>query len=261
MKEPADILGRARVASPCGVSWDSMEGGGRVRLCRLCGLNVYDISELNATEAEALLLKTEGRLCGRLTRRADGTVLTKDCPVGLRALRRRAARAAGVAFAALLSLCSLALGQTKAEKLSCGRCGEVTVERKQTTSETASLSGVVVDPNGAVVAGGDVVLRNEATKKEFRAQTSDEGRFSFARLPAGAYTFEVSWPGFKPLSVKRLKVGAGEDVSVRASLVVAEETMGIILTTSDAAPPDFEGGGGKKVLLGRVLTDPPLPPR
>ena len=46
MKEPSDVLGRMRVASPCGVSWDSMDGDGRVRFCRLCSLNVYDLSEM-----------------------------------------------------------------------------------------------------------------------------------------------------------------------------------------------------------------------
>jgi hypothetical protein len=43
------------------------------------------------TEAEAneLLAHRGERLCGRIYRRADGTILTRDCPIGLRALRRR----------------------------------------------------------------------------------------------------------------------------------------------------------------------------
>ena len=63
-----------------------MSGDDRVRFCDLCNLHVYDISRLSRKEAEALITKTEGRICARVYRRTDGTVITKDCPVGLRAM-------------------------------------------------------------------------------------------------------------------------------------------------------------------------------
>jgi len=94
-------LNQIRVASPCPVSWEQMTGDNRVRFCGECQLNVYNFAELTRTEAENLLGATEGRICGRLYRRADGTIITKDCPVGLRAVRRRMAKAATAAFAAL----------------------------------------------------------------------------------------------------------------------------------------------------------------
>ena len=40
----------------------------------------------------SLVFNHEGRLCLRFFRRVDGTILTSDCPVGLQAIRRRAAR-------------------------------------------------------------------------------------------------------------------------------------------------------------------------
>jgi hypothetical protein len=46
----------------------------------------------------------EGRLCARIYRRSDGTVLTSDCPVGVAAIRARAVQAAGRAAAALVLL-------------------------------------------------------------------------------------------------------------------------------------------------------------
>lgn len=265
MTEPKDILGRMRVASPCAVSWDAMEGDGRVRFCGLCSLNVYDLSELTRAEVEALVLKTEGRLCGRLTRRADGTVLTKDCPVGVRALRWRATRAAGAAFAALLSLCSFAFAQTKTQKLSCERGGEVKVERgiaksEAAKSETASLSGVVRDSLEGFIPGAEVVLTDEATKKEFVAMASDEGKFSLAQLPAGKYTLRVNSPGFMSLAIEHFEVGAGEELTVTASLAVGQTLSGIVYVTPPP-PPDFEHGGGKAVFRGKMLTDLPLPPK
>jgi hypothetical protein len=93
-----------------------MTGGDRVRSCAQCQLNVYNFAELTRTEAEDLLRTAEGRICGRLYRRSDGTVITKDCPVGLRAARRRAAKVATAAFATVVSLCSGAFGQRQSDK-------------------------------------------------------------------------------------------------------------------------------------------------
>jgi len=55
-------------------------------------LNVYNLSAMSKFEAESLIARTEGRLCVRFYRRKDGSVLTDNCPVGLRALKRRAFR-------------------------------------------------------------------------------------------------------------------------------------------------------------------------
>lgn len=58
---------------------------------------------MSKEEAEALLVYREGRLCVRYYRRADGSILTKNCPIGLRTLARRASRAAGALLSAVLS--------------------------------------------------------------------------------------------------------------------------------------------------------------
>ena len=93
------------VASPCSVPWDSMTGDEQVRHCDQCDLNVYNLSEMARDEAEQLVFQHEGRLCVGFFRRADGTVITKDCPVGARALRRKLARlvASVAAIVALLA--------------------------------------------------------------------------------------------------------------------------------------------------------------
>jgi hypothetical protein len=75
-----------QVATPCSASWDAMRGNARSRFCRDCGLRVYDLSGMSRPEAEDLVRRTEGRLCVSFYRRQDGTILTKDCPIGLRAM-------------------------------------------------------------------------------------------------------------------------------------------------------------------------------
>lgn len=105
MSVSLDILNNVRVASPCTVPWEQMTGDDRLRHCGQCNLNVYNFSAMTAQEVVDLIQQKEGRLCGRFFRRADGTMITSDCPVGLAAtLRRRIASiAARVAVAILFA--------------------------------------------------------------------------------------------------------------------------------------------------------------
>jgi len=77
-------LGVVRVASPCRQQWSRMIGDERRRFCAACKLNVYDLSALTSDQARALVKNAEGRLCVRFWSRADGTVITRDCPIGAR---------------------------------------------------------------------------------------------------------------------------------------------------------------------------------
>jgi hypothetical protein len=96
------LLDDVRVASPCNASWDAMTGDERVRFCGDCKKNVYNLSAMARDEAERLLAEREGSICIRLYRRADDTVITADCPVGLRKKRVRRA-AISVAGAGVLA--------------------------------------------------------------------------------------------------------------------------------------------------------------
>jgi hypothetical protein len=105
------------IANPCPASWDKMRGDDRVRFCDQCQLNVYNISAMPREEAIQLLARrgeTRGRLCVRLYKRADGTVITADCGGGLRAAAKRAAKLAGTAAALVLgaALTPILLGAT-----------------------------------------------------------------------------------------------------------------------------------------------------
>jgi hypothetical protein len=92
MRRFSSPLANVSVAAPCPADWDSMIGGDRVRFCSQCQLNVYNLSTMSKFEAEFLIARTAGRLCVRFYRRKDGSILTDNCPVGLRALKRRVLR-------------------------------------------------------------------------------------------------------------------------------------------------------------------------
>jgi hypothetical protein len=100
------LLERVEIASPCKADWSKMTGDERVRFCGLCRLNVYNLSGMKRAEAEELLKKSEGKVCVRLWKRADGTVLTQDCPFAVKVARRvkRVAIVAASALAAAIGI-------------------------------------------------------------------------------------------------------------------------------------------------------------
>ncbi len=106
-----------RIATPCAADWNDMKGDEFVRFCGRCEKNVYDLSALSRLEAEQLVAEKEGRMCVRFYQRADGTVLTNDCPVGVRRERLRQRiwnRIAGAATSATL-LVGLWSGRARAD--------------------------------------------------------------------------------------------------------------------------------------------------
>ena len=86
MSSPLDTIA---IAAPCSANWNEMAGDDRKRACSLCKKDVYNISAMSRTEAEQLIRSTEGEICIRLYKRNDGTVIVDNCPVGLRAIRKR----------------------------------------------------------------------------------------------------------------------------------------------------------------------------
>ena len=92
-QKDTSYLDRLFIAAPCPVTWNSMQGGERVRDCSLCSRKVYNLSDMTKKEAEDFI-KTNGvNQCMTFYRRADGTIMTDNCPVGLRKLRNSLKRA------------------------------------------------------------------------------------------------------------------------------------------------------------------------
>jgi hypothetical protein len=103
MKRFNSPLDNVRVAAPCNVDWDSMYGNERVRFCGQCKLNVYNLSDMTKSEAEDLVTRADGRLCIRYYMRADGSIITNNCPVGLWRIKRRLSRVATAIGSAVVS--------------------------------------------------------------------------------------------------------------------------------------------------------------
>ena len=224
MRTKAISLEQIQVAKPCPTSWEEMTGNDSVRFCSLCQLNVYNLSALTKVEAEKLITQTEGRLCVKFYQRADGTVLTQDCPVGLRAFRKRVSRITATAFSTLLSLFTgNSIDRTTffAQDLQLDQSKPI-IKRTDSLFTTSSIEGSVTDAFQSVIYRAQVTLTNQQTKRELFANTSEMGRFGFYGLEPGEYTIKVSYPGFKLFTYSGVKIEANEILDIGLKLDVGQ---------------------------------------
>lgn len=110
---------KIKIASPCPARWEDMGGDDRVRFCDRCRKNVYNLSAMTAHEAQELMTEKSGNLCARVYQRADGMVLTEDCPVGVARYWRKMKTAVAGCVATVLfvttSFVALGRGRTDAD--------------------------------------------------------------------------------------------------------------------------------------------------
>jgi hypothetical protein len=203
----SDLLQNIRIASPCSADWNTMIGDDWVRHCSQCNLNVYNLSAMSGREAEELVSKREGRICVRFYRRKDGTVLTENCPVGLKVVLRRVSRIAGIALSAAMSAVSV-VAQTE------------TFVQGEVVQNEASLELFVVDVQGAVCNSAKVQLKSESNQHVITATTNDQGRLRLSHLRPGTYALTVTFPGFLPYE-QRVTVAERQATVLKATLQVS----------------------------------------
>lgn len=89
----------------------------------------------------------------------------------------------------------------------------------QAQATTGIIRGVVVDPNGAPVAGAQVVFHETQTNFE-RTLTADAGgNFAGSLLPLGIYTVTARGIGFNPVTQRGIVLKVGQSVDLRLSLL------------------------------------------
>ncbi len=94
-------------------------------------------------------------------------------------------------------------------------------------AQTTELTGVLTDPQGAVVPGADVTLTNQANSNERAVVTDNEGRFRFLMLPPGLYNVRAELPGFKTLEQNdiRLQVDTPRSLTLQLELGSVSEII------------------------------------
>lgn len=160
-----------RIAAPCSAAWDDMaplvdDDGARARSCGSCDKNVYDLSALARQDALDLITRHEGTCCVRFYRRADGTVLTTDCPVGVRAqisaARVRAFGAMAACAGAVAAFFSVLLGATNPVSTTLVEV-QTTLEPEPEPEPEPIVMGKVAMPKGFIEVKGAMTAKPAPT--------------------------------------------------------------------------------------------------
>lgn len=108
----------------------------------------------------------------------------------------------------------------------------------QAGANTGEISGAVIDPSGAPVAGATVTATNTGTGYRQSARTGDTGIYRLTLLPLGAYDVETDAAGFGKAKTTGVELNAGAVRTVDVALAVAGTATTV------------------EVVAGAALTDP-----
>ncbi|MBZ5578799.1 MAG: carboxypeptidase-like regulatory domain-containing protein [Acidobacteriia bacterium] len=112
-------------------------------------------------------------------------------------------------------------------------------------SNSGLIAGTVSDPEGAMVSGASVQLKNTATGHSFTTISLAKGNYTLANVPPGTYDLTVSVAGLNPYSRKNVAVTAGQTLPLNIRLeyntqlnTLGEDRVSAAADAKRHAPPD-----------------------
>ena len=118
---------------------------------------------------------------------------------------------------------------------------------------TATLSGTVVDENGAVIPGASVTVSSASTGLQRRLLTDGAGRFNFPVLPPGKYTVRVVSEGFAPVEIRDPELNVNDHLAYRIELKVGG-VGAYVLVEDGVGAQDSAGSSSAAVSAASVST-------
>src|SRR6267142_3466852 len=98
-----------------------------------------------------------------------------------------------------------------------------------------TISGTIVDPNGATIGGASLTITNTTTNQSFTATTASDGTYRSPTLSPGNYSVSVNAPGFKQYLVRDLIVGNTQPAYVNLTLEVGSISETVTVTASSSS--------------------------
>lgn len=94
----------------------------------------------------------------------------------------------------------------------------------------ATISGLVKDPQGAIVPHAAVTATNEATAVPTKTVTDDAGFFSIHNLPVGNYSVTVAASGFKGYTRQGIVLTTGQSLGLEIQLEIGAVSQTVQVT-------------------------------
>ncbi len=108
------------------------------------------------------------------------------------------------------------------------------IPRAIAQSPNGTISGFVLDPSGAVIAGAEITIMNDETRVQYFSKTNNDGIYVVPNLPPGSYRIQVTKIGFKTLIKPDITLNVQDALAINFTLPVgaASETV----TVAGGAP-------------------------
>jgi len=100
-----------------------------------------------------------------------------------------------------------------------------------TQSNLASISGIVTDPQSAVVPGANVVAVDAQTGVETRVATNAAGFYNLQNLAIGSYNLSVEHPGFRKYVRGQITLTTGEQLGLDIKLELGSTGQEVTITS------------------------------
>ncbi|MDQ3817073.1 MAG: carboxypeptidase regulatory-like domain-containing protein [Acidobacteriota bacterium] len=91
----------------------------------------------------------------------------------------------------------------------------------EVSGNSGRVMGSVIDVNGSVVPGANVIVKSEANGQQYSTTTDGGGNFRTPPLASGSYTVTVSSSGFKQYVLTGVRVSPVRPANIRIPLEVA----------------------------------------
>lgn len=105
------------------------------------------------------------------------------------------------------------------------------VSRLDAQITTATVSGVVADPQGAVIVNVKIVVTNVATKSVREGVSDGSGRFEVPQLNPGPYAVSASFAGFATYVRRNITLEVGQQFNLPVTLTPGAVTDQVTVTT------------------------------
>jgi len=99
----------------------------------------------------------------------------------------------------------------------------------QLATTTATLSGTVNDPGGALIPGAKVTLNSPETGTTREATSNASGRFSFVQLPPGTYGLTIKMDGFRPYAQNGILLDATQSAVQNVTLTLGTQEQQVVV--------------------------------
>src|ERR1041385_1715611 len=116
--------------------------------------------------------------------------------------------------------------------------------------DTVTISGRVMDQNGAVVSGAEVQATLVKTRLRRTTKTDAAGRYRLIQLEPGIYVVRVSFPGFAVQELTSITTVSGQSLVLDATLLPSDVVVEPVVIT-DATSPVVDT---KRTITGATLT-------